>query len=175
MINAGTEVDAQTTIGHFDAIGGDIQRGVAANDVEDVEIFQNRLAFDGHVKDTRARCLPVKFGHFQGDVVGAVGNRQLVAESAPAPALVKSIFVRTHHRHRQTGEIAAHHKREVGLIDNCFRLIRHATGANGENNIVLWIGISQRLSVADTEIIQVDASPGEFHPQGRRTRVECDG
>lgn len=98
MIHGGAKVDAQTTIGNFHAIGGHVERSIAADHIEDVQIFNNRFAFNRHVKYARAHGLPVKLGHFQSDVIGAVGNGQFIAEGTPAPALIKGIFICAHYR-----------------------------------------------------------------------------
>lgn len=103
MIHAGAEVDAQATVGNFHAIGGHVECGIAADHVEDIQIFYNRFTFNRHVKYARAYGLPIQLGHFQGDIVGAVGNGQLVAEGTPAPALIKGIFICAHYGHRQAG------------------------------------------------------------------------
>lgn len=166
MIHAGAEVDAQAAVGYFDAIGRYIKGGIAADHVEDIQVFEHRLAFNGHVKYARANCLPVQLRHFQCYVIGAVGERQLIAEAAPTPALVEGIFIRTHHRDRQTGVTAAGHKRKVGLIDTGVRLVSDAAGADREDDVVIRIGVGERFRIADAEIVKVDACAGEFHPQG---------
>lgn len=172
MIHAGTEVDAQAAVGDFNTIGRHIQRGVAAHHKEDVEIFQNRLTFNGHVEDARTDRLPIQLRHFQRDVISAVVDGQLVAERTPAPTLVERIFIRVHNGDRQAGKIAAHGKGQIGLVHAGFGLIGHTARANRKHNGVIRVGVGQRFCIADTEIIEVDAAAGEFHAQRSRAGIE---
>ncbi len=93
MVDAGGEVDGQAAVGHFNISGGHIKRCVATDHVEDVEIFDNRFAFNRHIKYPCALLFPAQLRHLQGDVVSAIGNGQLISKSTPAPALVKRAVI----------------------------------------------------------------------------------
>lgn len=175
MIHGGAKVDAQTTVGNFHSIGGHVERSIAADHIEDIQIFNNRFAFDRHIEHPRADGLPVKLGHFQSDVVGAISDRQFVTEGTPAPALIKGIFICAHYRNRQAGEISACNKWQVGLINTSVFAVRYAAGADRENDIVIRVFVGQRLSVTDAEIIQIDTGAGKFDAESRSARVKGDG
>lgn len=64
MIHAGAEVDAQAAVDHFNTIRRYIERGIATNHVENIQIFEDRLAFNGHIEYTCTHCLPVQLSHF---------------------------------------------------------------------------------------------------------------
>ena len=64
MIYAGAKVDAQTAVGDLNTIRRNIERCIAADHVEDIQIFQHRLAFNCYVEHACAHGLPVQLGHF---------------------------------------------------------------------------------------------------------------
>lgn len=133
--------------------------GVKTHHIKNVQVIDDGLAFDQHIKNPRAHGLQTDFSHAEGNVVGTAGDGQFVGECAPTCTRIKSGLIRGGYRRSVTNQVAGFSEGDIRLEFQSLTAYKgHSASAQGYNHLIVWIVVRQWLSGTNAEIVKIHAT-----------------